>query len=455
MLLSITTTHTPATDLGYLLHKHPDKIQNFEITGGTAYVMYPEATEERCTCALIVDIDPIALVRGKPGSKNAGLVRDYVNDRPYTANSITASAMSDVFRSALNGRCVAREALVQTPIDLKASIASVRLSAGVERIERLWSALGYDTTVEPLDGNAEEAKYGKITIASSKHTLAQMLSQMSVLIPAIDGRKHHFVSASDIEVLVRRGQDWLGEHPDREWVSRRFLNRQQTLAEAALERLVPEEADEDSETGEARAQSHTLRVPLQKARIEAVRARLLERGATRIVDVGCGEGDLIRALVKEPQVVEVIGVDASTTALERAERRVRRLPEQHKNKMKFVHAPAGAIDERWSQCDAIAVVETIEHIDPENWEPVERCIFEIARPKTVVVTTPNREYNPVYGIAPDKRRHRDHRFEWTREEMRTWCENTAKRYGYEVEVEGIGTIDPEHGSPTLMGVFAR
>ena len=456
MFLTITTTTAPATELGWLLHKHPDKVQTFKVKGGEAHVLYPEAGERRTQCALIVDIDPIALVRGKPGSAGAGLVRDYVNDRPYTANSITAAAMCEVFRSALNGRCEGREAEVERPRALEATLGGVRLSIGAERIERLWGALGWKTELEPLDGaDTDDAKFAMLTLRGEHSTLAGLLRQLSVLIPAMDGRKHHYVSSNDIEVLVRRGEEWLGEHPDREWISRRFLNRQVTLAEAALERLVPEESDEDPETGESRIPARALRVPLQKARIETVRTRLIERGAKRIVDVGCGEGELARALMKEPQVSEIIAVDASTTALEKAERRMRRAPEGHKGKVKLVHAPAGAVDARWAACDAVALVETIEHIDPECWTPVERCVFEVARPATVIVTTPNREYNPVYGIADGGRRHRDHRFEWDRGQMRAWCEATAERYGYNVEIEGIGTVDPEHGAPTMMGVFTR
>ena len=457
MLLTLTTTTAPATELGWLLHKHPEKVQSFDVKGGRAHVLYPEVSEARCTCALIVDIDPIALVRGKPGSPGAGLVRDYVNDRPYTANSITAAAMCEVFRSALNGRCEGREAVAAAPQALEATLASVRLAIGAQRIERLWSALGWEVTVTPVDGDGgdDEAKFATLALKGDTHTLSALLRQLAILIPAMDGRKHHYVSSNDIEVLVRRGEEWLGEHPDKQWIAKRFLNRQQTLAEAALERLAPEESDDDPETGEARMHASALRVPLQKARIETVRTRLIERGARRVVDVGCGEGGLVRALMKEPEIQEVIGVDASTTALERAEHRMRRAPEAQRAKVKLVHGPAGAVDPRWAACDAIALVETIEHIDPECWTPVERCVFEVAQPATVIVTTPNREYNPLYGIAEGARRHRDHRFEWTREEMRAWCDATAERYGYAVEIEGIGAVDPEHGAPTLMGVFTR
>ena len=455
MLLTVTTSSPPATELGWLLHKHPDKVQRFDVKGGQAHVLYPEVSEARCTCALIVDIDPVTLVRGKPGSAGAGVVRDYVNDRPYTANSITAAAMCEVFRSALNGRCEGRERVATTPLALEATLASVRLGAGAERIGRLWGALGWEVEVTPVDGTGEDAKFAQLTLRGERHTLGALLRQLAVLVPAMDGRKHHYVSANDIEVLVRRGAEWLGEHPDREWIAKRFLNRQQTLAEAALERLAPEEGEDDPETGETRMRANALRVPLQKARIETVRTRLIERGARRIVDVGCGEGALVRALMSEPAVEEVIGVDASTTALERAEHRMRRAPEAQRAKVKLVHGPGGAVDPRWRACDAVALVETIEHIDPECWPSVERCVFEVAQPATVIVTTPNREYNPLYGIAPGTRRHRDHRFEWTREEMRAWCEATAERYGYTVEIEGIGAVDPEHGAPTLMGVFTR
>ena len=455
MLVTISTTHRPARDLGYLLHKHPDKLQSFTLSHGTAHVFYPHADEERCTCALLYEIDPITLVRGKAGTPTSGRLRDYVNDRPYAASSMTAIALGEVFRSAINARCAARESLVTTPIPLEVSVAAVRTGCGRERIKRLWTVLGYGVELEEGSAtNDASESYAVLRLASTDHTLAEVLRHLYVLIPAIDGARHHYVSETDVEVLVRRGEGWLGEHPDREWIGRRYMNRQRSLAELALAQLAPEvESTERDESDEAPARP--ARVSLARTRIDTVRDRLIEHGATQVVDVGCGEGSLVRALAAEPAINAVLGVDVSAVALERAERKLRRTSERVSEKITLALAPAGVEDARWATHDAIALVEVIEHIDPERWEPVERCVFEAAAPATVIVTTPNREYNALYGLEPHERRHRDHRFEWDRAGMRAWCERTARRYGYEVRIEGIGPADPEHGSPTMMGVFTR
>src|SRR5215207_2366700 len=103
MLLTLTTTHQPATDLGFLLHKHPGRVHSADVRFGTAYVFYPEASAERCTMALLLDIDPIALVRGKGGARDRTLDQ-YVNDRPYVASSFLSVALRDLFSTAMAGK---------------------------------------------------------------------------------------------------------------------------------------------------------------------------------------------------------------------------------------------------------------------------------------------------------------------------------------------------------------
>src|SRR5687767_13895060 len=124
MLLTITTTHRPATDLGYLLHKNPARAQTFELPFGRAHVLYPEASAERCTAALLLEIDPVGLVRRKPGGEGFGLAQ-YVNDRPYVASSFLSVAIAEVYGSALAGRSRDRPELAETAIPLTARLAAV------------------------------------------------------------------------------------------------------------------------------------------------------------------------------------------------------------------------------------------------------------------------------------------------------------------------------------------
>ena len=449
MLISITNRTRPATDLGYLLHKHPDRFQTFAMSGGQAHVFYPEADDEICTCTLLCEVDPVTLVRGKPGERVAGKIRDYVNDRTYSASSVTAVTMADIFRSAINGRCAAREALIDRPLDLEVNIAPIRTGCGRERIERLWSTIGYEVSLELED---ESSGQGALQIRSRTQTLRDVLRHLYVLIPAIDGSRHHYVTDDDIEILTKRGEGWLGDHPDRAWIAKRYMNRQRSLAETAIAQL--EEHDSAAADDDAMAEElPPQRVSLQRIRIDTVAQNLVERGAKRVLDIGCGGGALTRTLVGEPDIEHVLALDASALALEHAERRMRRMPEDLKAKVKLVQGPASAIDPRWKTYDAAALVEFIEHIDPERWPPIERAVFAIAHPKTVIVTSPNREYNTLYGLSPDQRRHKDHRFEWDRDEFGQWATGCAAAHRYEVDIEGIGSADPVHGSPTLMAVF--
>jgi 3' terminal RNA ribose 2'-O-methyltransferase Hen1 len=150
MLLTITTTHHPATDLGYLLHKNPAKCQAFEVSFGKVHVFYPEATSDRCTAAMLLDVDPVGMVRGKAGSRGGGLLDQYVNDRPYVASSFLSVAISQVFGSALQGRCKDRPELAETPIPLVARLSVLPCRGGEAFLRRLFEPLGYAVRFLPI-----------------------------------------------------------------------------------------------------------------------------------------------------------------------------------------------------------------------------------------------------------------------------------------------------------------
>jgi RNA repair, ligase-Pnkp-associating, region of Hen1 len=133
MLLTLTTTHNPATDLGYLLHKNPAKLHSFELSFGKAHVFYPEATSEKCTAALLPDVDPVALVRGKRGQHEGGTLDQYVNDRPYVLSSFLSVAMGRAFGTAMSGRSKGRQELADLPIPLTATLTVVACRSGERR----------------------------------------------------------------------------------------------------------------------------------------------------------------------------------------------------------------------------------------------------------------------------------------------------------------------------------
>lgn len=466
MLLTIATTHHPATDLGYLLHKHPGRVQGYEQSFGRALVFYPEATDERCEACLLLDVDPVGLVRGK-GPENGGgggLMAQYVNDRPYVASSFLSVAISQVFGSALGGRCKDRPELVATPIPLEARIDVLPVRGGEGFLRDVFEPLGYTVEAErhPLDDRFPEwgeGPYVSVTLTKTA-TLSEVLTHLYVLIPVFDGRKHYFVGEDEVEKLLSKGSGWLASHPQKEEIARRFLKSRPSLYREALSRLVqeelPAEADADAQPSDRVEENLETPLSLNEQRIGTVLATLRASGARRVLDLGCGEGRLLRELLKDSQFEEIVGMDVSIRSLEHASDRLKldRLPEKKAARIKLIHGSLIYRDRRLEGFDAAAVVEVVEHLDPPRLAAFERAIFEFARPRTVAITTPNREYNIMWeNVGADRFRHSDHRFEWTRQEFRDWAGGIATRHGYTVRMLPIGPVDEAVGPPTQMGIF--
>ncbi len=459
MLLTITTSHQPATDLGFLLHKHPARVQAFDCGFGTAHVFYPEATEDRCTAALLLDVDPVGLVRG-PG----GTLDQYVNDRPYVASSFLSVAIGQVYRSAMSGTNAAHQALADAPLPLEATLAVVPCRGGAALLHRLFAPLGYEVTAErhPLDTAFPawgESVYYTVTLSGTVR-LADLLAHIYVLIPVLDDAKHYYVGADEVAKLLRRGAGWLPAHPERDFITERYLRHQRSLTRQALAHLDAETATEDAaeETRDREEAAVERPISLNEQRIGAVVAALKASGARRVLDLGCGEGQLLRLLMEDRQFERIVGLDVAHRALERAHERLHldRLPEMQRARIALLHGALTYRDDRLAGYDAAAVVEVIEHLDPPRLAAFGRVLFEYARPGTVVLTTPNAEYNVRFATLPAGQfRHRDHRFEWSRAELRAWAEEIAARHGYTVRFLPIGPDDPDVGSPTQMAVFSR
>jgi 3' terminal RNA ribose 2'-O-methyltransferase Hen1 len=466
MLLTVSTTHQPATDLGYLLHKNPARCQSFPLSFGNAHVFYPEATEDRCTAALLLEVDPVAMVRGKGGLTQTVLAQ-YVNDRPYVASSFMSVTIAQVLGPTLDGRSKERPALAQTAIPLVATIEVLPCRGGEDFLHEVFNPLGYEIQASryPLDESFPgwgPSPYYSVTLSKTT-TLSELLTHLYVLIPVFDNFKHYYVGYEELEKLLKQGEGWLASHPKREAIVRRYLKHQPSLARQAIERLV-EQDDQPAEDylAEARAESReeSLEKPLilNEQRLSAVAAALKESGAKRVLDLGCGEGRLLRELLKEKQFEELVGMDVSIRALEIANDRLRLddLPPRQKERIRLLHGSLMYRDKRLSGFDAAAVVEVIEHLDPPRLAAFERVVFEFARPSTVVLTTPNREYNATWPhLATGSLRHEDHRFEWSRAEFQAWANGVAERYDYSVKFLSIGPEHAELGPPTQMGVFCH
>jgi 3' terminal RNA ribose 2'-O-methyltransferase Hen1 len=464
MLLTITNSKPPATDLGYLLHKNPSRVQSFELSFGKAHVFYPQASAGECTAALLLDVDPVGLVRARRGpAGEGGMLEQYVNDRPYVASSFMSVAIARVFNSALAGNSKDRPELVNIPLPLVARIAVLPCRGGEDFLRCLFEPLGYRVVAEhhPLDEKFPEwgeGPYYTVEIAQDV-TLQDLLTHLYVLIPVLDADKHYWIGQDEVEKLLRHGEGWLQAHPEREAIVNRYLRGLRKLTREALSRLTDDESldpDAEQETKEEQEQAMEAPLRLRDVRLQQVASELKANAARRVVDLGCGEGKLVRELLKDKQFEEIVGMDVSYRSLEVAFERLHldTLPPKQKERMKLVQGSLMYRDRRLAGFDAAAVVEVIEHLDEPRLAAFERVVFEFARPQVVVLTTPNADYNVKFLTLPAGQfRHRDHRFEWTREQFQTWANGIGERFGYTVEFKAVGDEDKLVGAPTQMGVF--
>lgn len=461
MLLTISAGRSAAlqdpADLGFLLHKHPERVQSFDVYGGTAHVFYPEVGEERCTAAMVLEVDPVALVRGRSGSNDGFALGQYVNDRPYVASSLLSVAMGKVFRSALNGRCKGHEALVEAALDLTITLPAV--PGDPDLLRRLFAPMGWDVAAEPIGLDVTRPEWGDAPLVSltlvGSMRLTDALNHLYVLLPVLDDAKHYWVGDDEVDKLVRAGSGWLANHPERDLVTHRYLAHQRGLKDAATQRLTElddrpvEDALEDEEPVVAR--------PLVRLRHDAVLEAVREIRPSSIVDLGCGPGALLGSLLEIQGVSRVIGTEVSDSSLSKAAKRlhVDRMTERQSERLTLLLSSLQYEDERLADLDLAILMEVVEHIDPDRLPAVVGNVFGSMRPRHVVVTTPNIEHNVRYpALADGAFRHTDHRFEWTRDEFAAWAAAVGESYGYAVDLRPVGDLDPEVGPATQMAVFA-
>ena len=468
VLLTVTTTVEPATDLGFLLHKNPAHAQVFEQSFGRAHVVYPVASASRCTAALMLEVDAIDLVRGGRGGRATPdvAVGQYVNDRPYAASSLLAVAIGRVFGTAMRGICKQRPELAASAIPLEIMIPALPCRGGASLAANLFEPLGWavDATPVPLDPGFPDwgdSHYVRLVLRGTLR-LADALNHVYVLLPVLDDAKHYWVAPDEVDKLVRAGVGWLVAHPKRDLITRRYLAHRRELTAMAMARLAevddtePEALDNASAAADATAPD--LAVPLAEQRRAAVLDALRDEGVTRVLDLGCGSGALLQALLREPSLTDIVGVDVSHRCLDQAARRLKleRMPERQRTRLTLLQGSLTYRDARLRGYDGAVLMEVVEHIDPSRLDALADAVFGDARPRVVVMTTPNVEHNVRFaGLSDGAMRHPDHRFEWSRQDFATWAGGVASTYGYAVRYAPVGPDDPEVGPPTQMAVFTR
>ncbi len=463
MLLSITSRTPDSRDLGYLLHKNPANVHMTDLAYGKATVFFSKATPEETTAHLLVEIDPVGLVRGKGARQGGWALGQYVNDRPYAASSFLSTAISRCYGTAMGGRCEKRPELPDTSLDLTIRIPALPLAGDTDRVRSLFEPLGYEVEIvrpllDPEFPGWGEARYGDVTLAI-RAPLAQVLRHLFVLIPSLDSIKHYWIGQDEIEKLLAKGEGWLSDHPQCEWITTRYLKFRRSLVSEALERLAPESEDDEEEDPDEKSVPEVERfLSLHEKRLDRVTELVASLQPDTLVDLGCGGGKLLLRLLRKTKVPDMLGIDVDSRSLEIAAKRLRleSLPDKQRIRVKLAQGALTYRDPRIEGRDVATLVEVIEHVEPERLDSLERILFEHARPGTLIVTTPNREYNALFEtLAKDKLRHADHRFEWTRAEFHGWAERVSSENGYSFVIEPLGDVDETHGAPSQIAIFTR
>jgi len=453
MLFTITYNGQNTEDIGFLLHKNPNRPQKFELNFGNAYVFYPELSNERTTAALLLEINPVNLARGKEGAGNYGLF-DYVNDRPYVSSSFLSTAISKVFGTALNGRADSHQDLSDSSLDLEATITMLPCKTDTAMLNKIFEPLGYEVNYETFINDElfpdwDKSKYVNLKI-KGKQKLRDLLKHIYILVPVFDQQKHYWVGEDEVEKLLRNTGDWLADHPEKEYITSRYLKRLRPLVNKAFSMLFSDGKEETL------VEIHEEKLSLRDQRLNSVVSELKSCNAKSVIDIGCGEGNLLCLLIKEKQFEKITGTDVSVSALEKAKEKLKidTINENLKERINIFQSSLIYKDSRYGGYDAACVIEVIEHLDLFRLSTFERVLFSFIKSRIIIITTPNKEYNHKYrNVGKEKFRHDDHRFEWTRAEFNDWAEKMAEQYGYKVKFAEIGESDEISGSATQMGVF--
>jgi 3' terminal RNA ribose 2'-O-methyltransferase Hen1 len=315
VLLRITNTAEPATDLGYLLHKNPANLHSAEFGLGKTYVFYTSATPQQCTACLLLELDPVELVRG------AQQLEDYVNDRPYVSSSYLTVAMGRAFGTALAGNCKNRPELVSTKLPLEITVEVIRSRGGAETLRKLFEPLGYTIEAKPLPLDEKFPEWGESYFfqlaIKGNATVHDALSHLYVLLPVLDEQKHYYIGDDEVDKLLRHGEGWLSGHPERQFIISRYLKRRFSLIDQAYAKLLDEErpsveAVESRAEESAHAEKDLERpMTLHTLRLNLVANKLKELEVKTVLDLGCGEGKLLRRLLADRAFERIIRMDVS------------------------------------------------------------------------------------------------------------------------------------------------
>lgn len=446
MQLTIQATGEHVDVLSYLLAKNPNNRYERNNNGHLIRMFYNKFTSKEVEVTFFVTPDPIALSRDHSERYD---ITSYINDREFVVSSIFCSFLRSALGTALNGK-PKEEYMpwVEHQFTFQFSFGPIASDLTDKQIENIFQPLGYD--VEINYGQAEyqvdlrKKSTARWITLNGTTTLQAGLRQLYVLIPVLDNYKHYYIDEKEVEKIERFGKDWLNNHPDRDFILQRALRFKELYRSLEME-VEPKPVPNKTEN----------RIRLNELRYEKIinYVNKLKHKAS-IIDFGSGEGKLAVRLGFVKGVQEILAVEPSEGETLKAMDRFEKI----KEKDNFVQ-PTPVMsslfyyDERLKNKDIIILCEVIEHIDEHRLPKVMKTILEDYQPKSIIITTPNKEYNQIYELG-EGYRHPDHRFEWTRNEFQDWCveQNPGT---YDLIFDGIGEEHPTFGCPTQLCLFSR
>lgn len=474
MFLSIAVSGEHAPDLGFVLYKHPGRFFEKSASKGRVTGGFTENREDFAEFTLAVEIDPVERVRGVNWDRG---IASYVEPMPFLAASHMSQALSQALGSAMNGVLGSKDPVIDTrvkaagvkPWPLTIKVGAVRCSPYM--IESLFSELGWSVEIEShnldVPGVSEDDDRPlHVFTLKGEATVSDALTQLYVLLPVLDPSRHYFYDESEARKLFEKGGDWLKGHSSRDLIISRYLSKSKELRGYA--RQLFGNFQEKKDLDELIAETEELMrdwddpddtSPHQQRHSQIIRD-VVSWGARSVIDLGCGEGRLLERLVRIAPDMRVVGIEPSAREIERARKRLSNNPGKNLDpRVEFVHGSAMYGDERFKDFDAAILSEVIEHVDEDRLSLLARSVFGIMAPRRVVITTPNGDYNRVFGLRPGEFRHADHRFEWTLAECQAWVVGVTAAYPYEAEITPVGgrnaDADEGHGEVSHYIVFTK
>ncbi|MCM3572375.1 3' terminal RNA ribose 2'-O-methyltransferase Hen1 [Mesobacillus subterraneus] len=445
MQLTIRAVGENVQVISHLLAKNPNNLYERNQKGHAVRLFFSSFTEREVEATVFVAPDSLELVKNQGNQYD---ITHYINDREFAVSSIFISLIRTALGTALNGQPKEEYIKwVKHPFDLELSFGPVASGLSDHQIVDLFEPLGFNVSINrpqiEYNFNLKSKSSVRFITLKGRTPLQMALRQIFVLIPVLDNYKHYFIDEKEIEKLERYGEGWLDDHPQKSFILKKALRFKNVYE-------LVEGQEKDTAAPEMR------KIRLNDMRYEKIVDTVNGfENKESIVDLGSGEGKLSTRLGFIPGVKEILAVEPSEEASIRAMERFA----QAEGKDYFIKPTQlwGSLfyyDERLKGKDVIILCEVIEHIDEERLSKVFQTILQDYRPKNLVVTTPNKEYNALYEMDTEFR-HGDHRFEWSREEFEAWCKARNEEGEYELIFDGIGELDEQFGFPTQMCIFKR